>query len=160
MTEGTEQLELSVTLGAASFAGSGPADRVMAALDRFADLLVNTDLDVEEPAGGEPEGDPAADVRPAAPGENEVLPVFLKGRSLKGNHEIATAIVAWAQKYDGKTAGVKSAEIATYWRGTNEKEPGNLGRDLSKAIKAGLLHRENGRYTVTGFGKKTIGLAE
>jgi hypothetical protein len=158
MAEDREQLELSVTLGGASFTGTGPADRVMAALEKFSELVATVDLDVLDAESGEPEGAPAADVKPAAPDEKVVLPVFLKDRTLEGNIEIATAIVAWAQKNDEKTQGLKPAEVATYWRGTNVKEPGNLRRDLRNAVKAGLLHSSSGQYTVTGFGKKTIGL--
>lgn|GEM_PF-5967787 len=159
VAESTEQLDLTITLGAASFAGTGPAEQVMAALERFSDLIASADIDVlDEPPAGEAQGEPAADVEPAPPGEKEVLPVFLKGRTLKGNIETAAAIVAWAQKHDGKADGIKPADVATYWRGTNIKEPGNLRRDLRSAVKAGLLHSSNGQYTVTGFGKKTIGL--
>jgi hypothetical protein len=86
--------------------------------------------------------------------------VFLRSRTLKGNAQTAAAIVAWAQKYDGKTQGVTNGDIAAYWRGTARKEPGNLPRDLSSGVKAGLLHREHGRYTVTGYGKQSIGLSD
>lgn len=160
VAEITEQLDLTITLGGASFTAAGPAEQVMTALERFSDLLASGDLDIEDEPSGEPEGQPPADVEPAAPDEKEPLPVFLKARTLKGNTATATAIVAWAQKHDGKTQGVKSGEIATYWRGTNLKEPGNLGRDLARGIKTGLLHRESGHHTVTGFGKKTIGLSD
>ena len=159
MPEETEHLDLSVTLGGASFTGAGPAERVMAALEKFSELVANVDLDLAAESTAE-EGEPAAEVKPAAAGEKEPLPVFLRSKKLKGNVETAAAIVAWAQKHDGKTQGVRSGEIATYWRGTSVKEPGNLGRDLGNAIKAGLLHREGGRYTVTGFGKESIGLSD
>jgi hypothetical protein len=160
MQDGQEHLELSVTLGGASFTGTGPADQVMTALEKFSELVVNADVDIlAEGTGGE-EGEPAAEVKPAAPDEKEPLPVFLKSKKLKGNVETATAIAAWAQKHDGKTEGVRNGEIAAYWRTTNLREPGNLGRDLGNAIKAGLLHREAGRYTVTGFGKESIGLSD
>jgi hypothetical protein len=160
MPDEQEHLDLSVTLRGASFTGAGPADRVMAALEKFSELVASASLDVVDESSEEPEGEPAAEVKPAAADEKEPLPVFLKSKTLKGNVEAAAAIVAWAQKHDGKTQGVKSAEIAAYWRGTSLKEPGNLGRDLGNAIKAGLLHREGGRYTVTGFGKTSIGLAD
>ena len=159
MADESEHLDLSVTVGGASFTGAGPAGRVMEALEKFAELVASADLDtLAEPSGVE-EGAPAADVTPAAPDEKEPLPVFLRSRTLKVNPETAAAIVAWAQKHDGKTQGIRLSEIAAYWRGTTEKEPGNLGRDLGTAIKTGLLHRENGQYTVTGFGKRSIGLS-
>lgn len=159
MADEAEHLDLSVTVGGASFTGAGAPEHVMTALEKFTELVASTDPDLVQESTGD-EGQPAAEVKPATPGEKEPLPVFLKSRTLKGNAEAATAIVAWAQKHDGKTDGLKRADIATYWRGTNLKEPGNLGRDLGSAIRAGLLHRESGRYTVTGFGKKSIGLAD
>jgi hypothetical protein len=133
MAEASE-LEISITLGAASFTASGRAEQVMVALDRFTELLASADLEIAEPAAGE-EGEPAATVKPAKAGEKEPLPIFLRARTIKGNMEAAAAIVAWAQKHEGKTQGLRSSEIATYWRGTNLKEPGNIGRDLGNAVK-------------------------
>jgi hypothetical protein len=156
-----KEFELSITLGRASFTAAGEARLVMEALEKFSALV-----EAPEPAGGEEEGGeegegaPAAPVKRASKGEKQPLPVFLDGRKLKNNQEFAAAIVAWAQKYNGKASGIKPADIATYWRGTKQKEPGNLRRDLGDAVKAGLLHREGGFYTVTGFGKTTIGLAD
>lgn len=159
MTESTDQLELTITLGSASFTGGGPADQVMAALDKFSELVTTADFDalVESDPESE-EGEPAADVTPAEPGEEEILPLFLRKRTLRGHTQTATAIIAWAQKHGGKSDGLRPAELARYWRDTNLREPGNINRDLRKAVRAGLLHRNGGRYTVTGFGKSTIGL--
>jgi hypothetical protein len=158
MVDPPEHLNISVSVGTASFSGEGPADRVMAALEKFTDLIATADLDSAPEFPADEEGAPPAAVKPAKTGEKEPLPVFLKSKTLSGNIEVATAIVAWAQKHDGKSDGIKTGEIATYWRGTKLKEPGNLTRDLGNAIKAGMLHRESGRYTVTGFGKTSIGL--
>jgi hypothetical protein len=157
----SNRLEISIGLGPATFSAAGEASVVMDALEKFTSLAQGAELTLDEPeAAGGSEGEPAAPVKPATTQEKQVLPEFLSGRSLKGNAEVATAIVAWAQKYDGKPMGLRRSEIAGNWRNTRVKEPGNLGRDLGTAIKAGLLHREGGQYTVTGFGKTTIGLTD
>ena len=83
------------------FTGAGRADQVMAALEKFTELMAEADLDPGE-SGAAHAGDPAAEVKPATAGEKEGLPVFLKSKNLKGNIEIAAAIVAWSQRHDGK----------------------------------------------------------
>jgi hypothetical protein len=155
------ELEINIAIGSASFSASGKASTVMDALGRFAELVNsrNDSGDLLDDQGGE-EGDPPAKVEPAKEGRKEPLPVFLKACKTSGNAQIATAIVAWAQKFERKDSGLKAGEVADRWRQTKLKEPGNLGRDLGNAIKAGLLHRDGGYYTVTGFGLETIGVGD
>ncbi len=155
------ELEINIALGSASFGASGKAPIVMDALGRFAELVSsrNDSDDLTDDQGVE-EGEPPAKVTPAKEGRKEPLPVFLKACKTSGNAQIATAIVAWAQKFKGKDSGLKRGEVADHWRQTKLKEPGNLGRDLGTAIKSGLLHRDGGYYTVTGFGLETIGVGD
>jgi hypothetical protein len=151
------ELEINVTLGSASFSASGGADRVMAALEKFREIVAGTDFDSEGAEGNQE----AAQVKPAMSNQKEPLPVFLDKRTLGDNAARATAIVAWAQKHDGKTGGLRPAEIAENWRSTKMREPGrNLSRDVQKAVKRGMLVREGGSYKVTGFGEGQIGLSD
>jgi hypothetical protein len=170
VAEGTEQLELSVTLGAASFTGSGPADQVMAALERFSALMADHATAASEDSAGAAAGAPAdsssePDAGTAAPtppqqstASKMPLPKFLERDSVKSNPEVATAIVVWAADHDGK-ASVGTADVERYWKGTPLKVPANLPRDISKAVKSGWLIRDGKELTATGFGREAIGLS-
>lgn len=148
-------LELSITLGDATFTASGSSDIVMSALSEFKAMLGDvprakrdarkTHAGAEEPSGG---------------GEKKVvLPLFVKERNPKGNPLTATAIVAWAQIYGDRADGITAAEALKLWKTTSMKPPGNLSRDMASAAKEGLLEKKGTTYTVTGHGKTQLGLS-
>lgn len=151
--------QLSVRLGEAEFNASGATDRVMAAFEKFEALL-----DGSPPSTSPTKGKTGQSVPPKAPvlktgSDKPVLPVFLKELNPKGNRLVATAIVAWGQLHDGRP-GLKASEVRELWRKTNFKAPGNINRDMEKAASEGYLHRAGNDYTVTGFGKTTLGIPD
>jgi hypothetical protein len=170
VTEGTEHLDLSVTVGGASFTGTGPADRVMAALERFSALVA--EYGVAPPAGtsgeqaaadaagaGETDEPAAAATPPQESAASKVpLPRFLESDAIKGNSKIATAIVVWAADHEQKD-GLTTGEIEKYWKSTKLKVPRNTSRDIGAAVKEGWLHRDGRTLSATGYGREAIGLS-
>lgn len=170
MPDEMEQLDLSVTLGGASFSGTGRADRVMAALERFSELVAEhgaapppspaiaaTD---GSGAGGETQDEPEeAPTPPRDSAASKVpLPKFLERPSIQGNSKIATAIVIWAADHEQKDSLTKG-EIEKYWKGTRLKVPGNTSRDIGDAVKAGWLLRDGRKLSASGYGREAIGLS-
>jgi hypothetical protein len=162
-----EHLDLSVTIGGASFTGAGPADRVEAALARFSELIAQSGA--KQPAGAKPDAGRGSGVAEAKEEAAEAtppqksaaskvpLPTFLEGDGIKGNSKIATAIVIWAAAHDQKD-GLTKAEIEARWKGTRLKVPSNTSRDISDAVKAGWLIRDGSTYTASGYGREAIDL--
>lgn len=84
------------------------------------------------------------------------LPVFLKTRDLDTNALKATAILVWAERYEGKRV-LSPSEVEDHWRGTPYKLPGNLARDLGNAVVQGWVKQMgHGEYAPTGFGAEEI----
>jgi hypothetical protein len=163
MDDESEHLDLSVTIGRASFTGAGPSDRVMAALERFTELLATAPGTVADEVS---EGESADDAHepPAPPrstgvaaGEAVGLPEFLHNTNPSGNQMIATAIVAWAMLHDSKPT-LSPSDVKELWRQTSFPAPGNVNRDMRAAVSGRLLHRAGNRYTVTGHGRQRLGL--
>jgi hypothetical protein len=160
MTE-QERFELNIAIGSATFNAVGDAERVMAALEEFAELMQK----VPDLGGGADGGDHSEEAPPPAEqtgggssvGQKMVLPLFLREKNPSGNPMVATAIVAWAEVHDGK-AGLTAPQARALWRGTSLRAPGNLNRDMEMAVRQGLLHKEGNSYSVTGHGKEKLGL--
>lgn len=160
MVSDVSQLDLSITVGGASFSGAGDPERVMAALERFSELVTSVggvDVDVAPEPRQEPPGRDKAKGNSSA--KKAVLPIFLQERNPKGNPQIATAIVAWAELHDGK-ARLAAPRVRELWRKTTFRAPGNVNRDLEKAVQQGYLHRDGSEYSATGYGKTTLGLQD
>lgn len=167
----SQQLDLSVTVGGASFTGAGPADVVMAALERFSALVAEHGFapppassvgEIQDDAGA----DAAQDEEPAAtatpPRESAAskvpLPKFLESDKIKTNSEIATGIVVWAADHDGKPS-ISTGDIERYWKGTRLKVPANTSRDISKATRKGWLVKGDGNtHSASGYGREAIGM--
>jgi hypothetical protein len=149
MTASSERFELNITVGAASFSGSGEVDRVMTALEKFTELLGGAPPEIASGNGSGAEGGHG--------GQKAPLPVFLKEKNPQGNPLTATAIVAWAEYNEGKEA-LTASEIKDHWKKTSLKAPGNLSRDVGGAVKDGLLEKHGGGYRATGHGKSRLGL--
>lgn len=115
MPDETEHLDLSVTLGGGSFTATGPADRVIAALERFSELVAEhgaapppSPVVAEPPRdGGGPETQDEPEAAATPPQESAAskvpLPKFLERPSIQGNSKIATASVVWAADHEQKT---------------------------------------------------------
>jgi hypothetical protein len=172
MSEETDHLDLSVTVGGASFTGAGAADRVMVALERFSELVANhgagptpaaTVSEAADELGTAAQAKAEPDAQPTAPQESPAskvpLPKFLQRETIKNNSHIATAIVVWAADHDGK-ATASLEEIEGYWKGTPYPVPKNLRRDVTAAVKKSWLIREDDKsHTATGYGREAIGLS-
>lgn len=169
MAEEPDHLDLSVTVGGASFTGTGPAERVMAALERFSTLVGNhgatpppartvSAVDDDATAEGAEESEAAAPPQRESPASQVPLPKFLERDTIKNNSQIATAIVVWAADHDGKTS-VTNTDINNYWKGTRLRAPANLARDIQNAVRSGWLNREGKSFAATGYGREAIGLS-
>jgi hypothetical protein len=165
MAEDAEHLELSIALGPATFQASGPAEVVMHALEEFKRLAATAPAANPKPQPQreretpQDPGDGAAATPPQQSAASKVpLPKFLQSPLIKDNPAIATAIVVWAADHDGKTS-LTTGEIEKYWKGTPLKVPGNISRDISKAVKSGWLLRNQKSYSASGHGREAIGLS-
>jgi hypothetical protein len=170
MSDQPDQLELSVTIGGASFTGAGAAEQVMGALERFSELVAehgvtsphqpstSETFDASAPTVTEEVPEAAATQPQDSPASKVPLPKFLERDSIKSNPAIATAIVVWAADHDGKSS-LSSSEIESRWKGTKLKVPGNIRRDIGVAVKNGWLIREGRTLSATGYGREAIGLS-
>lgn len=161
--ENGQNLDLSISLGNASFQANGAAEVVMQALAEFRELVSSAppppppreyetaqDSDANAPVPSPPQDSEASNVP---------LPKFLESDPIKGNPAIATAIVVWAADHEGK-ASLTKREIEGYWKGTKLKVPANTARDIGVAVKAGwLLKGEGNTYSASGYGREAIGLS-
>jgi hypothetical protein len=148
-------LELSITLGDATFTASGSSDIVMSALTEFKAMLGDTPSAKREARKPHTEGEETNGKQE----KKTVLPLFIKDRNPKGNPLTATAIVAWAQLHGDRPDGITAAEALKLWKTTSMKPPGNLSRDMASAAKDGLLEKKGPTYTTTGHGKTQLGLS-
>ncbi|HEX2058003.1 MAG TPA: hypothetical protein VHI71_06500 [Actinomycetota bacterium] len=163
MSEEAERLELTITLNGASFSGAGSADRVTAALERFAELVAEHRATPPSPPEAEerPEKETAADGKSAGgtsgtSGSGTKVPfgVFMK-RKFPNQHATATAIFTWAKRHDGKDS-MKPGEMQTYWKKVLKKA-GNPTQVCQNAEKQGWLENVGGgAYAVTGHGEQMV----
>lgn len=120
MPDPGQNLDLSITLGRASFQASGPADLVMQALTEFKGLTASAPATSDKPDSETTtitsDAESSVDETPATktpPPCKVPLPKFLESEAIKGNDAIATAIVIWAEDHDGKAALTKREIEAT-----------------------------------------------
>lgn len=149
-----DTLEITLSLGDASFQASGNGDRVMAALNEFKLLLDSSPQPKRETKpkdgnGGGGGGGGGGDTK------GTPLGVFTN-RSWENQGAKATAIVLWARDNEQK-ASLTPNEVVAYWRKTAGKTPGNPTQVCQSAEKKGWLHNEGGgRYSVTGHGEEMV----
>ena len=155
----SDAFELSMTVGNSTFSASGPVKAVMDAFGEFKALLTEEPAKpADVPAKEDPPG--AASVSGPTQSSTTGVPLaqFVGREDLKGNAQIATAIVAWAADRESK-ASLTIPEIRDYWsKKTSIKLPQNLGRDVRAAAKKGWLEQSGDGYSASGYGRKTLGL--
>jgi hypothetical protein len=149
----TGSFDLSVSLGEASFSASGKPDLVLKAFEDFKALTGHADVAQQASAGRRTTS--AKRASSASPPSGDLsLPAFLARLKIKGGAQVGTAIIAWSAQYDGKDR-LTPKEVEVLWKRTKYKVPstvGNLTRDLNKAVKAGLLRKdEQGRGKVVFY---------
>lgn len=161
-------LRLDVTLGGATFAAEGPGETVLEAFAAFREHTVrqarqarNPAVAAESPVSYEYSTSPAAETDAAAPDDqrppdgHELLPVFLKERSIKTNAEVAAAIATWAKRH-GDVEELTPDDAERLWRQSGRKVPSNIPRDMSAPATEGLTRVGTGRYAVTTYGERYI----
>jgi hypothetical protein len=156
----SKRFELEVTRGDASFRAAGPYDLVMEALAKFESETASApskgktrSATAKQRASEQKPSEPPADLK------KDPLSQVIKRDEIKGNAEIATAIVAWAEARENKKSLTK-AQIGDYWKSkTTRKVPRNLSRDIATAVKKGYLDADDeGNYSVIGYGRQELGL--
>jgi hypothetical protein len=171
MPENDQSLDLTITVGDATFHAHGPSDVVMQALAEFKVLAAAAPPPKQQPQrrrqpeddlpeDDDDDGDRAAVAPPQTSAASKLpLPKFLERDAIKGNPAFATAIVVWAADHEGKDA-LTRREIEAYWKGTSRKLPANPSRDIGGAVKSGwLVKGEGNTYSASGYGREAIGLA-
>jgi hypothetical protein len=149
MSPQSRSLELSVTLGEASFSASGDTEVV---LKTFADFKEWATASPSESPGtpkrtkpkfeGGNGGDPGKDEKPVLAAKTSLpLKPYVDRFTLKNNRMKGTAILAWSAESGGK-AQLTAAGVLDLWKKTGFRAPsnlGNLGRDLRDAATEGWL---------------------
>jgi hypothetical protein len=134
-------LRIQVSSGKTSFSAEGREEVVLRLYEEFRSAR---DATSESAGAGEPEQGGAGGKLP--------LPKFLETYPPRTNPEAVAALAAWAHDHDGKNE-VTTKEIAAMWRRTPRKKPGNLGRDIAKAVNNGWLEDAGyGRYAIPEYG--------
>jgi hypothetical protein len=168
VTEQSGNLNLSVSIGSASFSASGDKQVVLDAYEDFKALLES--LPVPAPTREAP-ASPAPDAGAAPPDGAAVASVksptslplkpYLEGLTLKGNKEKATAIVAWSAE-SGEKAALTVTDVEKLWKKTPFRAPANLPRDLRKAEAEGWIERQGkdgspeATYSINGYGEGIV----
>lgn len=158
MPENGQTLDLSITVGDATFQASGPADLVMQALAEFDKLAASSRHrgagadPTSKGTGGRRAGGPSGGEAPT--GDKVPFGVFMK-RKFPNQHAMAAAIFTWAKRYDDRKT-LKPGEMETYWKKV-AKKPGNTTQVCLNAEKQGWLENVGGgQYAVTGHGEKMV----
>ena len=145
-----------VSFDGPSFSAAGDADFVFKAWGDFLEKVVAGNHDKpKQPNSDHSNGHREA---PARDETREPLSVFLdRTGKTDSNPKIATAIVLWTKQHEQKEE-IGPNEVKELWRRTKCKVPGNVPRELGKAVKEGWLDRVGeGRYRMTGHGEEFIG---
>jgi len=179
MTQSSNKpFELSIEIGEARFAASGPSDLVLKAFDEFKDLLDADAPKAAQTSGKQSQSGASTKRTPAKTksksgggaakktadhsGRDPVdaskmtLPELMNEVDFGSNAEIGAAIVIWANDKEGKST-VTRGDIGSYWAETKHKAPANLSRDISKAKKSGWIKAADGGYKAEGYGRKQLG---
>jgi hypothetical protein len=152
----TNGFELNITVGDSSFQASGEADLVMKALAEFKTLVADTPAPKRKPVekAPPPGGGQGTGAGGAGSGEKVPIAIFLR-RSWPNQAAQATAIFAWAKRFDGKEK-LKPGEMEAYWKKV-AKKPGNPTAVCQRAEKEGWLSAEGGGYySITGHGETMV----
>lgn len=158
------QLDLSITIGDASFSARGDTSTVLDAYGDFKTLIA---------AGGSQASSSRARTRddlvrkpensPSSAKRTTSLPLkpFLQQYKLQTNKEKATAILAWASE-SGEQSALTASEVEKLWKKTPFKAPGNLTRDLRSAESEGWLDSAGkagspeATFSINGYGEGII----
>jgi hypothetical protein len=164
MASNKDPFSLSIALGDSSFSAQGELSAVLDAYEDFKKLLSSEPKAAKtSPPVSRPTGQPrkAATTVTSTSATDLPLKPFVKGLTLKGNKEKATAIVAWANA-TGNETGLTHAEIEELWKKTPFKAPKNLRRDVRGAETEGWLHQDGkagspeSTYRITGYGQQMV----
>lgn len=163
MSSEQSRLEVSISLGSASFSASGATEDVLGLYEDFKDLAKaktsttasKSKTDLSRRAA---DGDSRSAVKTST---SLPLKPYVARLNLSGNKEKATAIIAWSAE-SGHEPALNIGDLKKLWKKTPFKMPANVARDLGKAEVEGWLEREGkagspeAKYSITGYGEDAV----
>jgi hypothetical protein len=164
MSTRQDTLELSISLGGASFSASGETSVVLGAYADFKSLIgQRADPIHEKPTNRREDAEGSTSTASDGVRSTTSLPLkpYLAQCTLRGNKEKATAILAWLASSD-QQAALKLTEIEDLWRKTGLKPPSNLARDLAAAESEGWIDAQGKArspvrtYSINGYGEGIV----
>jgi hypothetical protein len=158
---GTQSLRFEVSFDEMSFVADGDRDSVFTAWKEFLQNVAAHRGTKPLPNSSAPLGATTHIPRSTPPtqGGEEPLNLFLeRAGKTDSNPQIGTAIVLWAKRCRSLEE-LEPNQVKDFWRDTKKKVPGNVPRELGKAVKEGWLSRAGvGRYRITGHGESFVGV--
>lgn len=164
MADKAGQLDLSITIGNASFSARGDTSTVLGVYDDFKGLIAADTPPASKFRAKERES--SADETEKTSGSAKrttSLPLkpFLQQYKLPTNKAKATAILAWSAE-KGEQAALTASEVEKLWKKTPFKAPGNLPRDLRNAEgegwidSAGKAGSSDATFSINGYGEGVL----
>lgn len=159
MADSSKILELSITVGDASFAAAGDPDLVLKAYADFQEWARASTGKGSTPTDKRGKktdrDDQPADQKPGGGGSLELKP-FLNQYTLTSNKQRGTALLAWSATKGSKA--LTFAEIQDLWRKSGFKVPKrHLTRDVRSAETEGWIESEGSgrdeRFSVSTYGE-------